>query len=185
MLEISLSKDELTSKINNRPFRVSINNYKEINGAIDMNCITNVMRGSYIEKNNQAIDFGVSSVLDVLNNDTNIIVFDSINIKRELNIVEKHSRDAINMALGIGQNNDDKILIGKTFEQIQLFIKAIRLIKERSNINNMLPVPVNSIAFIVKANTEEDIVLEHEAKFIKEIDAPNGNTFNIYELVLK
>lgn len=185
MLEINLSKDELTSKVNNRPFRISINNYKEINGTIDMNCITNVMRGSYIEKTNQAVDFGIGSVLDALDINTNIIVFDSINIKRELDTIEKYSRDAIEKALGISQSNDDKILIGKVFEQIQLFIKAVRLIKDKNNINNMLPVPVNSIAFIVKVNTEEDIVLEHEAKFIKAIEAPNGNTFNIYELVLR
>ena len=90
MLEISLSKDELTSKINNRPFRVSINNYKEINGAIDMNCITNVMRGSYIEKNNQgtkiydAISTGQHYRFIVRNN-TNSPIMDIIQVYNDTN----------------------------------------------------------------------------------------------------
>lgn len=184
MFELTIGKSEYWSN-RNIAFDVDVMYYKSKNGITDMRVPTRACSGYYVTDKSKEIDCGVSQVLSSLNKDNKlikpIIVFDKTHITRELTQTEKSSREALEKFL----NQDIKhpeLKVGKTYEEVVRFKEAVNLIKDKEKVNGMLPVPVESIAFIEMENTEGDFILSQEAELIDTWQAFNGNMFNIYKL---
>lgn len=184
MLELSISKNEILAKVN-RAFDIRVDYYDTNNGVINMNDAHNILRGYYMKDISQAPDFSTDSVINELAKnsrlDLPIIIFNSVNIDRELTEVEEYSREALQNFFKT-EINKCEISVSNIYKQVVIFSNAVKLLKNTDKVKGMLPVNFKTIAFIVMDDTEEDFILKQEANFISSVVAPNNNKFNIYKL---
>lgn len=185
MIELTIGKNDFTSKSNAFPFEVRANSYNTRGNVTDMTKVDFVARGEYLRENDKPASCETSHIIEELKKTGNykapIIVFSSINIDRELSEVEKRSRDAIAQFCGTSLK-DKELSLSNVYKQIENFKNTLELLKDKQKVNSMLPVPVEQIAFFVKEDTEEDFILDNEAEIIGREVAPNGNSFSIYIL---
>lgn len=185
MIELTIGKNDFTSKSNAFPFEVRANSYNTRGNVTDMTKVDFVARGGYLRENDKPASYETREVIEVLKSTGKYkaptVVFSSINIERELTEVEKNSRNAIAQFCGTSFK-DKETSISNIYKQIENFKETLKILKDKEKVNNMLPVTVEQIAFIVMDNTEEEFILNQEAELIYHDEAPNGNNFNIYIL---
>lgn len=185
MLEIVIGKCDYMAKMVNIAFNVDVVYYPTENGITDMRVPKRVCSGVYLTDNIKEPDISSSqtlSSLDVAGElEKPIIVFNSIHIVRELTEKEKYTRSALEQFLKT-EIEHPEVKIGQTYEEVVRFKTAVDLLKDKEVVSKLLPVPVESIAFIELMDTEGDFILSKEANLIDTWTAINGNTFNIYKL---
>lgn len=168
-----------------KAYKVEVLNYDSREGFTDLTKLHRTCSGTYVSTYCKAIDIGSSLVYNEFINrrliDESIIIFDSINIKRDLTIEEKESNQAIEDYLGI-EIDKAEAKIGDTYNEIERFKEAISVLKNKETVNSLIPVKVDNIAFIVKDNTEEDFILSREFDFVDVLNPREDITLNIYKL---
>lgn len=184
MFEVTMGKTEYLSA-SNLAFNVDVISYKSKNGVTDMRTPSRICGGYYINNILREPSVGVAQTLKYLSDAGKlkkpIVIFDQIHIVRELNNIEKKNREALERALK--QNlSEIEAQIGDVFEQVLNFKEAIGLIKDKNKFKGMLPLEVESVAFIEMCDTEGDYILSQEAELIGTWEAINKNKFNIYRL---
>lgn len=184
MFQLMIGKDDLFPRLN-RAFDIDVIYYESKNGITDMRVPTRACSGYYINKNLREPDAGTSQTLSCLNDSGKlkmpIIIFNNTHIIRELTWVEKKNRKALEKFTGQDMKHP-QLNLSETYEQVIRFKNIVELLKDKEKVNIMLPVPVESIAFIEMADTEGDFILSKEAEYIDTWEAINNNKFNIYKL---
>ena len=177
MLELSISKPEYKSTSKRHAFDVRVIS----NDVVDMTKQSVVTSGYLIRKNDIVPDWSTSQVIKTLNiSNKDGIIFNSVNIQRELNEAELKSKEAIMQFLDLHKEENTSTDISLVYKQIMLFIDALNILKDKQKVLNLLPINIDNIAFIVNKDTEEDFILSKEAEYIHTVTSINSNEFSIY-----
>lgn len=188
MFELSMSKDEVYGNAKRGVFQVRLIDYGMIGTKLfDMCKASNVTRGVYIKESDIAPDIGIDKVLEALNQDAQcinypIVIFDNIYIDREMTKTERDGKCAIEKFCNTDSTDDEfELRLDTLYRQVITFYRGIKLLKNKELVREMLPVDVNSIAFIEMQDTEGDFILSHNAELV-DTAVIGDNVFNIYKL---
>lgn len=183
MIELSISKAD--GEQAERPFSVRALYYDPVPIDIRMGRRTTVMSGEYIDSTHRLLTIEVKSALELMEayglTNNNIIVFNNIIIDREVPDERIKALNSITELLGLHVELKETD-ISNVMEQISLFRIALDILRNNEKVNEMLPVQVNEIAFIVESGTEEDMVLSHEATLLGHLDNIQTYDLNVYYL---
>lgn len=183
MFSVSFEKDIVNML--NRPFDVRLYKHKVENGVLYRDIKEDVLSGVYIANERDIISSDINTVVNELKYSGDLelpmIIFTSTGIWREPTLQEQESNKAICDSLGI-KIDRPKYGMGDTLRQIANFTEVLQLAKNKEMFNKFTALEVDSIAFLELDDTEGDFILSKEAEHITEVEAPNGNKFNIYRL---
>lgn len=168
MIEFLVGKNTL---YRNHPFDVTIRGLNDKHTNIIRNTdIKSIYRGFYIETRKDCVAHQLKVCIDILKEKgykyTQVIVFDQSYIERELTDREKNNIKAIYEFCKLDANESIvEVDTNNKLEQLNIFKEALRIIIN-NQVNNLLPLKIFGIAFLVNKNSAEIEFLQEEKELI-------------------
>lgn len=186
MIRVSVYK-EIFESYTSRPFNVEIDKLQELrHGVYKIDAPHPIISGSYVANEKQCIAWELENirekVISKINKECKMLIFTHTYINTiKTKDIDDENKQLVEDYMRL-YSNQKKDLTTKEVIGIEDFKAAIDLLKDKEKFSNLIPFDIECIAVAVPQNSNEDRVMSEDISFCIEIEAPNGNMFNIYTL---
>lgn len=186
MIRVSVYK-EIFESYSSRPFNVRISKLQELkNGVYKADATKSIIYGSYVPTEKQCIAWELENVrekvIKALNKDCKMIIFTHTFTGNKNNDISDEEKRLMEVYMSMHENQQKEQKTKESSEvTIEDFKDAVSLLQDKEKFINLIPFEFECVAVAVLKDTDEDkIVKERLNNEPVEIEAPNGNIFNIH-----